>query len=386
MRTVVRCSALSWTLSFIAAPTAGAQTASLVYRLGRDTVAIEQYTRTASSISGEMVQRSGPAVVRIQYEVAVGKDGAPTSATLRRMQGDGTPVPNAPSEFRIRVFADSAVRDIVFADSVQHRAFPASKAFINFPVFVYGPLELLAAIGGARGAVDSIPALGATGNLGYTGLTPAGGDTLRLLGAPYAMRLRFDANHRLQLVDGSFTTNKALATRGPGGIDIAAVARGMKPTGVLSLRDLARASFGPGGMVLIDYGRPHVRERSVWGGTLVPFDSVWRAGANDATHLFTTRALTIGSLTVPPGMYTLWVQHTHDGTFLIINKQVGQWGTQYDGAFDLGRVPMSMSATPSFVEEFSITLRALAGNRGTLEMAWGPSMGSVPFTVSSARP
>jgi hypothetical protein len=49
-------------------------------------------------------------------------------------------------------------------------------------------------------------------------------------------------------------------------------------------------------MVVVDYGRPQVRERTVWGGTLVPFDSVWRAGANDATHLFTTRPLTLGSV------------------------------------------------------------------------------------------
>ncbi len=383
MRIAAHCSSIGLlALSLIAAPTLGAQTASLVYRLGKDTVA----TRTATSMRGEMVQRSGPAVVRIQYDVSVGKDGRPTTATLHRMQGDGTPVPNAPSEFRIRIYPDSAVRDIVFPDSVQHRAFPATGALINFPVFVYGPMELLAQARGTKGVLDSLPALGPTGNLGFAGLASAGGDTLRLMGAPYAMRLRFDANNRLLLVDGSFTTNKAVATRGPGGIDIASIASGMKPTGVLSVRDLARASFGPGGMVLIDYGRPHVRERSVWGGTLVPFDSVWRAGANDATHLFTTRALTMGSLTIPPGMYTLWVQHTHDGTFLIVNKQVGQWGTQYDGSFDLGRVPMPLTAAPTFVEELSITLRALGGNRGSLELAWGPSVGTVPFTVSTARP
>ena len=52
-----------------------AQQASLVYRLGKDTVAIEQYTRTAKSLTGEMVQRSGAAVVRVQYDVTIGGDG-----------------------------------------------------------------------------------------------------------------------------------------------------------------------------------------------------------------------------------------------------------------------------------------------------------------------
>jgi hypothetical protein len=372
---------LAFALLTGAAPLA-AQSASMVYRLGKDTLAIEQYTRTATSLTGEMVQRSGPAVVRVQYNVMIGKDGRPTSAVIKRMLGDGTVQPGTPSEYRITVGTDSVVRETVFADSTQRRAFAASKAMINFPVFVYGPTELLAALRKNGVATDSLTALGATGGLGFTGLQSAGGDTLRLRGGSYAMALRFDGSSRLQLVDGTLTTNKAVATRGNGGLDIAALARGMKPTGVLSVREDVRAAFGPGAMVVIDYGRPLVRERTVWGGTLVPFDSVWRAGANDATHLFTTRTLTMGTLTVPPGMYTLWVQHTRSGTFLIVNKQTGQWGTQYDAAQDLGRVPMQMANAPAHVEEFTIAVRA-QGLRGTLELAWGDRVASLPFTVSA---
>ena len=82
-------------------------------------------------------------------------------------------------------------------------------------------------------------------------------------------------------------------------------------------------------------------------------------------------------------MYTLWVQHTRGGTFLIVNKQTGQWGTQYDAAQDAGRVKMTSAATANHVEEFTIAVRALAGNRGALEMSWGPTAMSVPFTVSA---
>ncbi|MFN8581741.1 MAG: hypothetical protein U0163_12285, partial [Gemmatimonadaceae bacterium] len=263
MRTI-RCYCAALTIAAMTAlSSAAAQPASLVYRLGKDTVAIEQYTRSATGISGEMVQRSGPAVVRVTYEMTVGKDGWPTSATMRRLQADGSPAPNAPSEFRIRFTGDSAIRDVVFPDSTQTRAFPMGKAFVNFPVFVYGPLEFLSLMRHAGRSVDSIPAIGAGGNPGFTGFGPVSGDTLRLLGAPYAMMLRFDGSSKLLSVDGTFTTNKAIAARGPGGIDVASVARGMKPTGTLSVRDQARASFGPGGMVLIDYGRPLVRERTV---------------------------------------------------------------------------------------------------------------------------
>jgi hypothetical protein len=380
MRTLLSLLTLAASATSIAA-----QSASLVYKLGKDTLAIEQYTRTATSLTGEMVQRGGMAVVRVQYSVTLGKDGRPTAASVKRLQGDGTPAPNAPSEVRFTVGADSIVREVVFADSTQRRAFAAKQTMINFPTFVYGPTELMAAIRKAGGVTDSLPALGTGGGLGYTGLMPAGGDSVRLRGGPYAMVLRFDASSRLQLVDGSFTTNKAVAVRGAGGLDIAAIAKAMKPTGVLSAREDVRAAFGPGGMVLIDYGRPQVRERTVWGGTLVPFDSVWRAGANDATHLFTTRTLTLGSLTLAPGMYTLWVQHTRTGTFLVVNKQTGQWGTQYDAAQDVGRVPMTMAPAPSPVEEFTIMVKAQGPARGVIEMAWGTSVASVQFGVSAAR-
>lgn len=385
MRTPVAFIAAVMTGASFAAPIhapLAAQSASLVYRLGKDTVAIEQFTRTATAINGEMVQRNGPAVIRYQYSVAIGRDGRPTAATIKRMNGDGSIAPNTPSETRFTVRADSVVREAVFADSVQRRAFAAKQALINFPVFVYGPVELLAALRKSGTATDSIPALALGGGLGFTGFATSG-DTLRLRGGAYAMVLRFDASNRLQYVDGSGTTNKVTATRSAAAMNIAAMARAMKPTGVLSVREDVRAAFGPGGMVVIDYGRPSVRERTVWGGTLVPFDSVWRAGANDATHLFTTRTLTIGSLTLPPGMYSLWVQHTHNGTFLIVNKQTGQWGTQYDPSQDVGRVQMQMADAPSHVEVFALTVKALSPARGAIEMAWGPSVATVQFGVSA---
>jgi len=381
MRLFVTTLAAGTALLAATSTSASAQQASLVYRLGKDTVAIEQYTRTATGMTGEMVQRSGAAVARYQYTITLAKNGRPTTASIKRLNADGSLPPNTPSDTRFTVTADSIVRETVFADSTPRRAFAAKQAMINFPTFIYGPTELLAGLAKTKAAVDSLPALGLTGNLGLTGITSAGGDSVRLRGGAYAMLLRFDANQRLQSVDGSFTTNKSVGTRGSA-LDIVAIAKSMKPTGTLSLRETARGAFGQGGMVIVDYGRPSVRDRTVWGGTLVPFDSVWRTGANDATHLFTSRTLTMGDVVVPPGAYTLFVQHTRTGTWLLVNKQVGQWGTVYSAANDLGRVPMQMSATPSHVEEFTIVVRAINATRGAIEMSWGPGMMSVPFTAT----
>ncbi len=196
--------------------TLAAQSASLTYRLGKDTLAIEQYTRTATGITGEMVQRNGPAVVRIAYAMTLGKDGRPAVATLKRLQPDGSPAPGLVSEYRFSLSGDSVIRELVFADSVQRRAFAAKGALVNWPTFVYGPTEVLAALG-KSGAVDSLPALGPAGNLSFTGFTTLGGDSARLKGPGYPMVLRFDASNRLQSVGGSGTTNKVVATRGAEG-------------------------------------------------------------------------------------------------------------------------------------------------------------------------
>ncbi|MEP6835296.1 MAG: DUF2911 domain-containing protein [Gemmatimonas sp.] len=363
-----------------------AQTASIVYKLGTDTVAIEQYTRAGNKISGQMVQRNGPTVARVDYDITVGADGRPASANITRFNGDGTPVANSFTTSRFKFTADSAIRENVFPDSVQRRAFAVSRAMVNFPTFVYGPTELLVAMKKGGSAIDSLPAIGINGNVGMTGLQAAGGDTLRLRGSAYAMLLKYDAKNQLQYTDGIYTTNKAVGTRSAKSFDIASVARAMKPTGVLSVRDEARGGFGPGGMVLIDYGRPLIRERTVWGGTLVPFDSVWRAGANDATHLFTTRTLDMGTMKLAPGMYTLWVQHTKNGTFMIVNKQTGIWGTQYDPTQDVGRVAMQVTPAASHIEEFTIAVKALTGTRGAIEMSWGANVLTVPFTTSTVAP
>jgi hypothetical protein len=119
----------------------------------------------------------------------------------------------------------------------------------------------------------------------------------------------------------------------------------------------------------------------VWGGTLIPFDSIWRTGANEAAHLATSKTIELGDLTLAPGLYTLWVQHTQGGTWLIVNRQVGQWGTAYNAANDIGRVPMTLAPSPEHVEDFTITIRSLGQNRGAIDFAWGDKVATAAFTV-----
>jgi hypothetical protein len=109
---------------------------------------------------------------------------------------------------------------------------------------------------------------------------------------------------------------------------------------------------------------------------------VWRAGANEATALHTDADLDLGALKVPKGDYTLFVNLANPASWeLIVNKQTGQSGLDYDSKQDLGRVKMTMSKPAAMVEQLKYTISSSGGNKGKLELAWENVDASVNFTV-----
>ena len=82
----------------------------------------------------------------------------------------------------------------------------------------------------------------------------------------------------------------------------------------------------------ITYGRPYKKGREIYGG-LVPFDEVWRTGADEATTLETDRDLMLGALHVPAGKYALFTIPGESNWTLVVNKVADQWGAfRYDEA------------------------------------------------------
>src|SRR5271166_4271634 len=152
-----------------------------------------------------------------------------------------------------------------------------------------------------------------------------------------------------------------------------AVAQGGKPA---SPPGEATLKFDDGKTVTIQYNRPSVRGRKIFGG-LVPYNEVWRTGANAATSLKTDVALTIGSTSVPAGSYTLYTLPGPTSWKLIINKQTGQWGTEYSQAQDLVRVDMKVGQISSPMEQFTISFDKTGGNSATLKLEWDATVASV---------
>jgi hypothetical protein len=143
-----------------------------------------------------------------------------------------------------------------------------------------------------------------------------------------------------------------------------------------------------GRKITIQYASPAVNGRA---GKLFGKDGrisqdanypVWRAGANNATAFHTDADLDVGGLTVPKGDYTLFVNLANPaGWELIVNKQTGQSGLEYNAQQDLGRVKMTMAKPAAMVEQLKYTLSTSGGNKGKLELAWENVAASVNFTV-----
>ena len=151
-------------------------------------------------------------------------------------------------------------------------------------------------------------------------------------------------------------------------------AQGKKPPA--SPPGQATVTFADGKTATIDYSRPSMRNRKIFGG-LVPYGEVWRTGANAATSLKTDADLDIGGTTVPKGSYTLYTLPSANGWQLIVNKQTGQWGTEYDKGQDLARIPMNVTQRPSGLELFTISFDKTGGNSAVLKMEWENTIASV---------
>ena len=377
----MKSTVVSSALALVAlASLAEAQEASFVVMLGRDTMAVERFTRTATRVTGELASRFGQTGNRLSYEITLA-NGRPSTVVYRSRPLTGAPAANAPREVRITFAGDSIRREAVFADSTSVRMLPAAHG-IAFVYPAFGMMEVgFAEIRKSKATSMAMAMVGqGAANPGVWTFTVAAGDTIRGAGGGGLITLfRVDQDGKLLAMDAAGTTQKVTSVRGSS-LDFDGIAARMAPMGQLSSRGLSTGSFNQS-VVFVNYGRPQVRGRTVWGGLLVPADTIWRLGANEATHLATSRELTFGTLVVPPGLYTLWFFNGSSGPQLVINRQVGQWGTSYDAAQDLGRVAVTMAPTAEHVEDFTITVRNVGPGRGALEFAWGDKVAAAGFTV-----
>jgi hypothetical protein len=141
----------------------------------------------------------------------------------------------------------------------------------------------------------------------------------------------------------------------------------------------AQCKLPDGKTITTDYSSPRAKGRQIFGG-LVPYNEVWRTGANEATTFVTTANLSVEGKDVPAGSYTIFTVPAQDKWTLIINKKTGEWGIPYHYESDeLLRVPMQVGKTSGPVENFTINYDQ-SGGGCTLQISWENTQASVKFS------
>lgn len=372
-----------------------------VTTLGHDTVAVERIERSPTRLVADGVDR-WPFVRQRHTELDLGEDG-----TIRRMVMDvRTPNGASPRERRRRVTADfssdrvaisvrdsGGVRDTAFATGGAITVPHVSMMYSIIELEIAAALRRAAAAGLAAG--DSVPfrqfypdrdvGPSFTMHRGFVHLRPGGKVELRHGWLSGTGDVTVDSAGRMLTYSGQRSTYKVAVKRTSAPPDVDSVAARLaaeeRTTGQrqLSVRDTARATIGEATLT-VDYGSPLARGRTLL-GNVIPYDRVWRTGANAATHLTTSAPITLAGLSLPAGTYTLWTVPRARGADLIVNRQTGQWGTEYGPAHDLGRVPMRSDSVNPPVERFTITIEPGGARGGTLAMSWGTFRWTAPIAV-----
>jgi Protein of unknown function (DUF2911) len=372
-----------------------------VATLGNDTVAVERIVRSSTRLVTDGVDR-WPFVRRRHTEFDLASDG-----TIRHMVMDvRTPNGRTPRERGRRVTADFSKEAVTVSvrDSggVRDTSFVTGGAItVPHVSMMYSVIELEIAAALRRAAATGVQPgdsvlfrqfypdrdVGPSFVLhrGYVHPQAGGKVELRHDWLAGTGDVTVDSSGRMLTYSGKRSTYQVAVARTMDPLDVDSIADRLaaaeRRTGPqqLSVRDTARATIGAA-TFSVDYGRPLARGRRLL-GNVISYDRVWRTGANAATQFTTSAPITLAGLSLPAGTYTLWTAPHVRGVDLIVNRQTGQWGTEYRRAQDLGMAAMTSDSVDQPVEKFTISIEPRDARHGTLAMAWGTFRWTAPIEV-----
>ena len=135
------------------------------------------------------------------------------------------------------------------------------------------------------------------------------------------------------------------------------------------------------------YGAPSARDRAIM-GELVPFDTPWRMGANEATAIHLPFGAQIGDVTVEPGAYSLWAVPGPDEWEIHVNGTVERWGIPINDevqADDVGTFTVTPSPTDAPVETLTYRWQPEGEDMGHLVMEWEDTRVEIPIHAAGMQ-
>ena len=131
----------------------------------------------------------------------------------------------------------------------------------------------------------------------------------------------------------------------------------------------------------IDYSSPGVRGRTIF-GDLIPFNELWRAGANDATWIETNKDLVVGGQSLPAGKYGIFVIPNDDNWTLIFNTRWKQHGTdKYSEKEDVLRVEVIPTTLENLQEHLEYLVIKSDEQSGIISLAWEKTKVELSFKI-----
>ncbi len=134
--------------------------------------------------------------------------------------------------------------------------------------------------------------------------------------------------------------------------------------------------------VTFEYSRPGVKGRTVF-GDLVPFEKLWRAGANKNTQITFSTDFTIGGQEVKAGTYAIFVTPSAESWEVVFYSDANNWGTpqNWDDSKVAAKATGQVHEVPFNVETFTIDINGISNGGGNLEFIWEKTFVGIPFSV-----
>lgn len=137
--------------------------------------------------------------------------------------------------------------------------------------------------------------------------------------------------------------------------------------------------------ISVDYGRPGVKGRKIFGG-LVPYNKVWRAGANSSTKITFGQDMSFNGKDIPAGTYGLFILPTEKEWKIIINKDFQQWGSyEYNEKLNIADVTVPVVKTSDKQEYFEILLNPVNDVSMQMVMKWDDVKVTVPMQTAKTE-
>jgi len=138
--------------------------------------------------------------------------------------------------------------------------------------------------------------------------------------------------------------------------------------------------------ITVSYSRPYKKERDIF-GDLVPYNEVWRTGANEAAVFTTSAPLLIAGENLSPGSYSLFTIPGKDSWQIILNSETAMWGVELttgkanrEPANDVLKVEVKALATPDVFEQFTISFEEM-GEEIEMILMWDQTLVVVPIEI-----